>query len=180
MVRYHLNPIEDLLRQYKTYAKKGDVNYFRPQIVSSGPGLTARRMLAVTPRKIFRNAEHVRVNRIRRRKGQNYGLAITTTEPGHATEKQPHYQIVEILSPAGERDFFTRNTKIKISCDCSHFKFRCEAALHKYGAADIIFSNGEPAHQNNPRNIPWLCKHWVSVPSKHTCLLYTSPSPRDS
>lgn len=34
---------------------------------------------------------------------------------------------------------------------------------HKHGAADIYYSNGQPARITNPKNLPFLCKHLVAL-----------------
>ena len=136
-----------------------------PRIVkkAKGPGMTARQMLRRTPASYKERAQHVRVRKVKRKAGDNFALAVTTTERGHATEEQPHYQTVEIISPKGERKLFEPHTKLRISCDCSNFKFMWEYALWKQGAADIIYGNGERPRQTNPQQVPGLCKHFIAI-----------------
>jgi hypothetical protein len=55
------------------------------------------------------------------------------------------------------------NCRLKVSCDCEFFLYVCEVALHRYGSADIIHSNGEFPYETNPRGIPMICKHLVKI-----------------
>jgi hypothetical protein len=55
---------------------------------------------------------------------------------------------------------------VKLSCSCSDFKYRAEYALHKYGAADLRYSNGEPPLVRNPGAKPMCCKHLIALYSK--------------
>jgi hypothetical protein len=52
---------------------------------------------------------------------------------------------------------------VKLGCSCGDFKFRAEYVLHRYGAADIMYSNGEPPKETNPSMIPMACKHCVAL-----------------
>ena len=150
-------PLQALLRELRVLSARKSGKKIRIRKTSDGKGLTARQLLSYTPRRIKENAEYVRVRKVKRKKGENFSLAVTTTERSHATEKQPHYQSIEILSPKGERNIFDRHTRVKLSCDCSNFLYTWEYALFKKGAADIIYSNGEPPDTTNPKRIPGIC-----------------------
>ena len=156
-------PYEILLRELRVLAARKGFTPPRIRKPSKGKGLTARQMMRFTPQRIRENAEYVKVRRIRKRKSEPFSLGITVTDRRHATEEQPHYMTIEVLSPKGERNNMDQHTRIKCSCDCSNFKFMWEYALWKQGSADIIYSNGEPARETNSRNIPGTCKHLYRV-----------------
>ena len=49
---------------------------------------------------------------------------------------------------------------VKVSCSCEFFTYYgSEYVLHKHGAADIIYSNGEPPKIKNPKMLQYPCKH---------------------
>lgn len=54
---------------------------------------------------------------------------------------------------------FYAKRKVKVSCSCPDFCFMAEYALWKKGSADLVYSNGEPPVDKNPRMIPMACKH---------------------
>jgi len=57
------------------------------------------------------------------------------------------------------------NVPVWASCDCEHFLYTCEVALHRYNASDIIYSSGAYPRETNPRMVPQLCKHlWALAP----------------
>lgn len=157
------SPYEILLRELRVLAARKGHTPPKVKKISRGSGLTARQMMRATPRRIRENAEFVKVRRVKKRKNDPFSLAVTVTDRRHATEEQPHYLTVQVLSPKGERNIMDPHTKVKISCNCSYFKFYCEYALWKHGSADIIYSNGQPARDTNPRNVPTLCKHGFSL-----------------
>lgn len=57
-------------------------------------------------------------------------------------------------------------TLVHVGCSCPFFLFYAEYALHKYNAAEIRFSNGEPPVVRNPKERPLLCKHLVKLIGK--------------
>lgn len=46
-----------------------------------------------------------------------------------------------------------------LSCSCDDFKYRHEVALHKKGASEIEYSNGQAPIVTNPREHWTCCKH---------------------
>jgi hypothetical protein len=51
------------------------------------------------------------------------------------------------------------DSKIWVSCDCPFHLYFCEYALTKQGNSAIIYSNGQPPVERNPREYPIVCKH---------------------
>ena len=130
-------------------------------------GLTARQMLNATPNNFKVNAAYVKVNRreIRKRKDGEFFTMLTRTATAPAAAGDPpskHVQRIDILVPE-EKNPQAKNARLKVSCDCGSFKFMWEYALSRYGAADIVFSNGEPPRVTNPKLSPGICKHLVRL-----------------
>lgn len=50
--------------------------------------------------------------------------------------------------------------------NCEYHMYTCEVALYRYGAADIIYSNGMYPWTTNPKGIPTICKHAYIVLKK--------------
>lgn len=61
---------------------------------------------------------------------------------------------------------FLNKKDVKVSCSCPDFWARWEYALHKRGAADIVYSNGEPPVVRNPRMYPGCCKHLIALTNR--------------
>ena len=131
-------PLKDLLARirkssFHRAASKHPKSPIRGNLERPGlklPGLTARQMARSTPEKIWNNAKKVRVTSLKRRVSKKTGrhaLVATTTEPSHATEEQPHKQLVEIVFPSGEKDIYEKGVRLKVSCDCSYFLYYCIA-----------------------------------------------------
>ena len=58
---------------------------------------------------------------------------------------------------------FYAKRKVKVSCSCPDFVFAgWEYSLWKKGSADLVYGNGEPPVDKNPRMIPGTCKHVVA------------------
>lgn len=99
-------------------------------------------------------AEYVRLVSVKygrsRQTGQPKGVAkaFSRREGSDATNR--YTCVVNCLDGA---------SNVSVSCSCPDFCFKWEYALHKHGAADIIYSTGQPAATTNPGNKPGVCKH---------------------
>lgn len=132
--------------------------------------ITIKQILKATPKNIHTNAKYVHISKVKRgwnKKTTNPALRYTTVfsthdSKGNKKQYKPevHQTYVEGLmgteAPIGAK-------YVRVSCTCPFFKFYCEAALHKHGAADIVYSNGEKPAVTNPGMIPMGCKHLVVV-----------------
>jgi hypothetical protein len=59
-------------------------------------------------------------------------------------------------------EFYPKN-KVILSCSCPDFMYRWEYALSKRGAARIVYGNGDPPDEANPKLRPGCCKHLVAL-----------------
>lgn len=136
------------------------------------PGLTARQMLSATPRNIAENARFVAITKRERKvvRGSDTKVLLTQTRtaPSATSDGRARYHVqrVDILHPEGTTNVRASGARLKVSCNCSHFQFVCEVALHRWGAADIRYSNGDWPYQQNPRGQVGVCKHLHEVLSR--------------
>ncbi len=85
-----------------------------------------------------------------------------TSIPGQIPRR--HYQQISPKNPVYRGDLYICPA-IKISCECPRFLYFWEYALWYHGAADIIYSNGEPPIDTNPQLRPSACKHLLTLMS---------------
>lgn len=81
-----------------------------------------------------------------------------TSRPGRLITRKYNHVVIKLES---NKKFV--DSKVLFSCSCPDHKFSFEYALTKRGNSQIIYSNGEPSEQRNPRNIPSLCKHGIML-----------------
>ena len=79
--------------------------------------------------------------------------------PKDRNKIRKYKQTVESLEPEKR----LRLAYVKVSCTCDDYWATWEYALHRKGAADIKFSNGEKPIDKNPKLIPGVCKHLYRV-----------------
>lgn len=130
--------------------------------------LTIKRMLKVTPAKIFGNAQQVKILKVKqalRKDGKIVFFYDTRTD----VEK---YLTMIMLTGVPDKGRLTKrmiqNAKAHVSCGCAFFKYYCERALVEKGSASRRFTRGvEPGSgptgmEVNPRLIPYVCKHIIT------------------
>lgn len=122
-------------------------------------GLTARYLVGSVPGYVVFNGDFVKALTAKRKSRNGdiwYECSTRTSIPGE--KPRTHYQKIHVLGGGSQRAGQSK-VRLKVECDCEYHCFTCEVALHRYGAADIIHSNGEFPHTTNPRGIPTVCKH---------------------
>lgn len=131
--------------------------------VKKGPGgLTIRQILKNVPSYIRYNGGFVTPTKIKfDPKTKTYICETRTDVLGEPSRK--HKQTIQLLT--GNR-LSDKGAFVKISCDCEFHMYTCEVALHRWGAADIIYSNGEHPWTVNPRLVPLCCKHGFVIATK--------------
>jgi hypothetical protein len=107
------------------------------------------------------------VTKVRKLQSKKSGLPAIV---GHVTDPESRNdghdcQIVTVDTPKVKDPDITTGW-VKVSCSCGWFKFYCEYALTKWGAANIRHSNGQPATTTNPDNFPLICKHLYALSKK--------------
>jgi len=83
-------------------------------------------------------------------------VTTQTYTPGHKDKYK--------TSVAFKRDVKGKLLKyVQVSCSCPDFMYTWEVALHNKGAAPIMYSNGEPPEERNPKELSGVCKHLYAV-----------------
>lgn len=130
-------------------------------------GLKLKQLLDKQPPYVINKASGLRITKVQKAESKKTGLpAVTAVVIDPESNNKGHKcQIVTIETPKNvSPDLKTGH--VKVSCDCEWFTFYCEYALTKWGAANIRYSNGEPAYTTNPSNYPLVCKHLYSLGKK--------------
>ncbi len=94
-----------------------------------------------------------------RTKGQH--RAVTAVCKSSAKNATPHKCTVIGLDKTVSK--LSAQKRVRISCDCEDFCYTWEYSLMTWGAANIKYSNGEPAVMKNPGNVAGACKHLCKV-----------------
>jgi hypothetical protein len=94
------------------------------------------------------------------------GLAVAVAKTYTPKEYNSHLKVVKSRDQnkyVSSVTFIDSKLNVKVSCSCPDFMFRHEFSLHHYGAADIIYGNGEPPVITNPGMRPSCCKHILAL-----------------
>ena len=131
--------------------------------------LTIKQILANTPRDRLFRSQYVLLSGLQFRavkfdKDKNIILppsyeVRTQTRLGSPMPQYERGKIYKTSVVSLDGRIPINNGHVKVLCSCPDYLFTWEVALHKYGAADIIYSNGEYPEIKNPLEIPGVCKH---------------------
>lgn len=138
------------------------VNQRLPDPIRAEKGLSLVGLMRKQPRYIINSAEVI-VIRDYKPKTTRGGMpaVIGATRDMDTKPLRPHKFKVVGLDP--NINTITKQKRIKVSCDCEFFTFYCEYALWTWGAANIEYSNGQPAVVRNSGNVPLVCKHLSKI-----------------
>ena len=127
-------------------------------------GLRLKQLLDKQPPYIINKGNGLKISKYKVGESKKSGFpAVTAHVRDPESDCDGHdCQIVVIETPKREHPDLTTGW-VKISCTCEFFKFYCEYALSKWGAANIRHSNGQPAVSTNPSNYPLMCKHCLAL-----------------
>lgn len=133
-----------------------------PDAARALKGLSLIGLLKKQPKYLLNSAEDVVVKVLKHKQTKGGMPAITgVTRDLKTKPMRPHkYQIIGLNR---DNQKISTQKRIKVSCDCEWFCFYSEYALWTWGAANITYSNGQPAVVRNPGNHPLLCKHLTQV-----------------
>lgn len=120
-------------------------------------GVTIKELLKNAPREHKGRIKNVRARRISSNVVNGMPeVRFKTRSLEPTTARQPPVlETVIRLYPRlyrGKRHYW-------LSCDCEDHLFRWEYALAQIDASDIIYGNGEPPRERNPRLLKSCCKH---------------------
>lgn len=133
-----------------------------PDAQRAAKGLSLAGLLKRQPRYMHNSAEDVVVKALKHKSTRGGMPAITGVTRDRKTVPQRLHKY-SVIGLNASNDKIATQKRIKVSCDCEFFLYYSEYALWTWGAANIVFSNGQPAHVRNPGNVPILCKHLTQV-----------------
>lgn len=123
--------------------------------------MTIPQLLKYTLPKFKKGSQYVSLKKVRT--GTNkagfdkiMATAYSTRNIDGKPKSGPPQQHIVGLTALTDKSF---KGAVKVSCSCEAFTYTCEVALHKHGASDIFYSNGDAPDTTNPKMIPTLCKH---------------------
>lgn len=120
-------------------------------------GFSLAKILNSTPPERIELSSFVKITAIRvgtSRKSGKVRLVAKTKSEGHAQSDRSHYTTMLEVHGAG---------RVHLSCSCDDFMYRWEYALSIRDGAQILYGNGEPPVDTNPRLKPGCCKHLVAL-----------------
>jgi len=132
-----------------------------PDIKKANKGLSLKGILRHTPKYIKNSSEDIAISSYKPTKTKG-GLPAVTGYSYDGTKKPRKKHKFQIIGlEKGKK--LSEQKRVKVSCQCEFFMYYSEYALWTWGAANITYSNGEPAVVRNPGNIPLYCKHLAMV-----------------
>lgn len=148
------------LRPEKTSLKPQRVGV--PDKARAEKGMSLALLLKKQPKYLLNSAEDVVIRSYKKAKTKGGMPAIIGTARDLKTKPMVIHRF-QVIGLDKEKQRISTQKRIKISCDCGWFTFYSEYALWTWGAANIRYSNGQPAVVRNPGNHPIACKHLVKV-----------------
>lgn len=133
-----------------------------PDQARAEKGMSLALILRKQPKYILNSAEDVVVRTLTPRTTKG-GLPAFIGTARDLQTKPMRVHKFQVIGLNKEKSRITSQKKIKVSCSCEFFTFYSEYALWTWGAANIRFSNGDPAVVRNPGNHPIVCKHLAQV-----------------
>jgi len=77
-----------------------------------------------------------------------------------------------------EAPYPSADSPVWVSCSCPYFMFVCEWALAYHGSSDVLYGNGDPPVEKNPRYAPVVCKHLlVALDKSISTAVIPTPEP---
>lgn len=146
---------------------------FKPQVVPQPPttpkmtkGLSLAALIKSTPRLMKENAQECYISSYKRSKTKK-GLPVVTAGVRHKDPLRPNKTVrihkAMIIGLDDPYKPISKQKRVMASCACENYVFMWEYANAEYGAARIIYGNGEPPDFTNPGRAPGLCKHLMAL-----------------
>lgn len=129
--------------------------------------LTLRKMYSVTPANIRKNSRAANTQIRTRGRLKKYARLGDVYEIIYKVKCTKEWRNVTLRfmkkSPNDPMPSPSLTAPCWVRCTCPWFLYHCEYALSRSGSTWLHYSNGEPANQTNPQNIPFVCKHIYAV-----------------
>lgn len=130
--------------------------------------LTLKQLLAKQPQTIKDKGRQLRIKGFRLAKTKSGHSGVSARVESEKSDGQAYSCQITVSSNESPENTSLNKSYVKVSCSCHYFKYYCEYALSRHGAANIRYSNGLKATETNPTNYPLLCIEASQlVQSKH-------------
>lgn len=120
-------------------------------------GFSLAKIISSTPTERIELSSFVKITGVRVGTSRTSGrvrLVAKTKSEGHKDSDRSHYSSMLEVHGSG---------RVRLSCSCDDFMYRWEYALYIRDGAQILYGNGEPPVDTNPRMKPGCCKHLVAL-----------------
>ena len=128
--------------------------------------LKQQQLLALTPRPVRLRAKNPRFrkrrDRVETKEGKTYRSLFLNCSLQNEDSTGTSYDLIirNYSYPQRPKDFyFTPASKLWVHCSCPYFLYYVEVALTLQGSSSIYDSNGNMPRINNPKVVPYVCKH---------------------
>lgn len=138
-----------------------------PETMFTRKGKTLRQLRRNTPQYYINNAVDVEAHRTKKgatRTGKPVLRGIMwTNDPYRPTKVRRYHETYIIGLDADQKKPIHRHTKVLVQCTCEAYVYTYEYANAYFGAAYMLYCNGEPPVMKNPGLAVGLCKHLVAL-----------------
>lgn len=139
-----------------------------PETYFTKTGCSLRHLIRNTPRLFLNNAVDVEAHRykkLRTKQSKPAVKGIMWTNDPHRPDKIRRYHETYIvgLDEKGENKPIAKHKRVLVQCTCECYIYNYEYANARWGAAYLIYSNGEPPVWTNPSMAVGLCKHIIAL-----------------
>ena len=136
-----------------------------PDPVRAAKGLSLTKLWRSTP-AYFKNKardDDVKLKSYKLTKTKGGMPAIVAKATSMAQRPPRRVHTCSVIGLDKEVPQLSSQKRVLVSCDCESYMFTWEYANWTWGAARILYSNGDPAVVKNPGNKPGVCKHLVEL-----------------
>ncbi len=130
--------------------------------------MTFPQIIRRTPRQRIDAAKYVKLINVKKGYNKKTGFGFIIAQAYSTHQWSPHH-FRWVRNPLRFRyvtmvEFLDDKLHCRVSCSCPDFTYSgAEFVLHKKGAAEIEYSNGEAPTVRNPNMHPLCCKHLVKL-----------------
>ena len=139
-----------------------------PETYFTKEGRSLRKLIRNTIRIFVNNAVDVEAHKYKKlttAAGKPAVKGIMWTNDPYRPLKVRRYHETYIvgLDKGGEKKPLFNHKRVLCQCTCEAYIYNYEYANARYGAAYLIYSNGEPPAWTNPAMETGLCKHLIAL-----------------
>lgn len=139
-----------------------------PETYFTREGQSLKQLIRNTPRSFVNNAVDVEAHRYKKQATATGKPAVKgimwTNDPFRPTKVRRYHETYIVgLDKGGENKPLYKHRRVLAQCTCESYIYNFEYANARWGAAYLIYSNGEPPAWTNPAMVTGLCKHLIAL-----------------